>query len=44
MKYILMMLMVIAVTQVTASGVFDVIESLAERAQETEAASDIELV
>ncbi|MCD4777175.1 MAG: hypothetical protein K8S15_14150 [Candidatus Aegiribacteria sp.] len=44
MKYLLMMLMVITAAQVTASGVYDVIESLAERAEEASASSEVEVV
>ncbi|MCD4847846.1 MAG: hypothetical protein K8R76_06615 [Candidatus Aegiribacteria sp.] len=44
MKYLLMMLVLIAVTQVTATGVYDVIESLAERAEEASTSSEVEVV
>ncbi len=44
MRYLLMVLMVIAATQVIASGVFDIIESLAERAQEASVSSEVEVV
>jgi hypothetical protein len=44
MRYLLMMLMVIVATQVTASGVYDVIESLAERAEEVSNMSEVEVV
>jgi hypothetical protein len=44
MRYILMMLTFIAATQVTASGVYDIIESLAERAEEISATSEVEVI
>jgi uncharacterized membrane protein YjgN (DUF898 family) len=44
MKYLLTMLMVIVAAQVTASGVYDIIESLAERAEEASVSSEVEVV
>ncbi|MCD4847960.1 MAG: PQQ-like beta-propeller repeat protein [Candidatus Aegiribacteria sp.] len=44
MKYLLMILVVIAATQVTASGVYDIIESLAERAEEASVSSEVEVI
>ena len=44
MRYILIMFMLIAVAPITASGVFDVIESLAARAEEASVSSEVEVV